>query len=171
MDDNPSTATSLDRELTLLTAPAFCAIIAAFAGLVRLVWDLLHGVASPPWLPEWSVMSLAGGVAIDMALQSWRRHPGLALTTIALASALYFGGRFAWLEVLDQLHVNVSSISASPVRALVALCALPACCALQRVLGYAAGIPYPLPDSPRPRLRPKNGAHRSCRASTQGQVR
>lgn len=103
MDDNLDMATSTNRVLGLISVGATVAMLAATAGLGRLVWDRVRGVEPPSALLEWSVNAMVGGIVADMAARSWRKHPLLAVTTLALASAVYCVCRYLWLEAIAAL--------------------------------------------------------------------
>ena len=106
MDDDRSMTNAKKRILGLVGAAAGCAILAALAGLARLVWDELRGVASPAWLPEWSIKGLAAGVVIGMVVEGWRKHPLLALKTMAAAIAMCGSGL---LTLRDCWHLQRAS--------------------------------------------------------------
>lgn len=103
--------TSRNRLLGLIATASFCGILAGFVGLGRLVWDQLQGVASPEWLPEWSIKGLAAGVVVSTAVEGWRKHPLFALKTIGAATAIYLGCKAVLSTVLATYSISSLSVS------------------------------------------------------------
>lgn len=137
---------STNRILGVIAAAACCGGLAGLGGLGRLVWDQLQGVASPAWLPEWSIKGLAAGVVVGTAVQGWRKHPLLALKTIGAATAIYLG----FQAVLPRVLATHSNSSLNVSRVVLAAVGVWACYVLQSILASVAEVGPPLPVRPGP---------------------
>lgn len=147
MADTLAVTTSTNRILGLIEAAAGWAGLAGLVGLGRLVWDQLQDVASPAWLPEWSITGLAAGVVVATVVQGWRKHPLLALKTMGAAAAIYLACQVVLLlRVLPELDLSSLNVS----RVGLAVFGVLGCAFLQSILESVAEDEPLLPVRPGP---------------------